>query len=391
MMPTSPLPVGPVFADALTALRAASRPALCYVLLVLLLAVLVDPLLTAYEDDVRVTVALGLGLGAAWWYSWAGLVRSGILALRGEPTSFSDILPPLGAVVRASLAQLVTAIPIALGLLLLIFPGAFLLSVWSQALPLILEGRARAFDALWLSARLTRGARWRVCLVLFVEGSLLAPTRVPDILSRHYGLEVSPIVLSAASLLLFLGWGFDAFVTAALYHRLWLCRQLDRSARGTLDPPGHEIGPVAAEQHPPRRAGVVQEPEPIDPRMVALAERWLARLGDTPDRDVHLAEPRGEPAPEHRPGSPAPGLTTAQLVTLWYATLLVAGLLVLVAFFEHSLWPLVASIVLVAAVTLYTQGPHPAARKWLAVGVALGLLGLTLGLLIGVVRIVRLP
>ena len=60
-------------------------------------------------------------------------------------------------------------------------------------------------------------------------------------------------------------------------------------------------------------------------------------------------------------------MNTAQLVVLWYAGLLVALILVFQAFTAGSVHYLIAAVVAVAGMLIYTLKPHPAARKaWVA-------------------------
>ena len=58
-------------------------------------------------------------------------------------------------------------------------------------------------------------------------------------------------------------------------------------------------------------------------------------------------------------------MNTKQLVILWYAGMLLTALLLLRALtnIPNALWPLMAAIVLMSAILIYTLRPHPQAKK----------------------------
>jgi len=119
-------------------------------------------------------------------YFWCGLLTVSIHAVRGHPTSISNLFPPLGAFLRTTIVGLAMSIPVALGFLLLIIPGVYLGLMWSMAIPLIIDGRARYFDSLRLSADFTKGHRGELFIVFLVPGLMQAPAKIIDRVSDKF-------------------------------------------------------------------------------------------------------------------------------------------------------------------------------------------------------------
>lgn len=56
-------------------------------------------------------------------------------------------------------------------------------------------------------------------------------------------------------------------------------------------------------------------------------------------------------------------MTTIQLTVIWYATLVVIGILVVHALAIESVYPVVASVLALASILVYSLQPHPFVRK----------------------------
>jgi hypothetical protein len=123
-----------------------------------------------------------VGAGVFWWliaavisvvgYFW---VQGALVELvqdvrdgRADRTigeTYAAVRPRLPALIAAGV---LAAIGIAFGLLLLIVPGLFLLTIWSMLVPVIvLEGRA-AGESFTRSREVVRGNGWSVFVLIFV-------------------------------------------------------------------------------------------------------------------------------------------------------------------------------------------------------------------------------
>ncbi|MDH6234541.1 uncharacterized membrane protein (DUF485 family) [Mesorhizobium soli] len=93
----------------------------------------------------------------------AGLVRATIEDLNGQQPTFADalnrgialILPIIGLSILMSLG-------VAIGFMLLIIPGIYLLARWSAAVPALVHERRGVLASMKRSAELTKGSRWRI-------------------------------------------------------------------------------------------------------------------------------------------------------------------------------------------------------------------------------------
>ncbi len=130
-------------------------------------------------------------------------------------TLFSSVAPVLGALI---VAGILAGIAIGIGLLLLIVPGLFLLTIWAVLAPVIVIERSGAMAAFGRSRELVRGSGWQVfgvILVLFLLQLILtlviqaladsvsdtvAGYAVADLIVR---LLVAPLSALAASVIYF--------------------------------------------------------------------------------------------------------------------------------------------------------------------------------------------
>jgi hypothetical protein len=100
---------------------------------------------------------------AQFWYQ--GMVIKLVERLHGggpRPTVgelFGEVAPRLGALIGAGL---LAGIAILVGLILLIVPGLYLITIWAALAPLIVIERAAVFDAFRGSQALVKGNGWQV-------------------------------------------------------------------------------------------------------------------------------------------------------------------------------------------------------------------------------------
>jgi hypothetical protein len=85
--------------------------------------------------------------------------------------TFATVRPRLPAVIAAGI---VAAIGIAIGLVLLIVPGLYLLTIWSMLIPVIVIEERRAGEAFTRSQDVVRGHGWQVFGLVLVTFLLVA-------------------------------------------------------------------------------------------------------------------------------------------------------------------------------------------------------------------------
>jgi hypothetical protein len=97
-------------------------------------------------------------------------VRDG-RADRGLGETYSAVWPRVPALIAAGV---IAAVAIGIGLLLLIVPGLFLLTIWAVIAPVIVVEDQRVFEAFGRSRELVRGHGWTVFGIVLVVGVLSA-------------------------------------------------------------------------------------------------------------------------------------------------------------------------------------------------------------------------
>jgi hypothetical protein len=121
------------------------------------------------EGGLLSLVAGAISIVATFWYQ--GMVVEAardILDGRRDQTIgglFSSASPVLAALIGAGI---LAGIGIAIGFVLLIIPGLFLLTIWSVLVPVIVLERTGVFDSFGRSRELVRGNGWQVFGVLVV-------------------------------------------------------------------------------------------------------------------------------------------------------------------------------------------------------------------------------
>jgi hypothetical protein len=121
---------------------------------------------------VIVTFALVI-LGQAWFA--LTVTNVALAVLRGQRAGFLRQWVHVIRALEIGLVTLVLLVPIALGTLLLIVPGVYLVLLWSQVVLVIIDDQARLFAAANWSASLTDGYRLQILgvwLVVWIISSL---------------------------------------------------------------------------------------------------------------------------------------------------------------------------------------------------------------------------
>jgi hypothetical protein len=105
----------------------------------------------------RLMLLLGVSV-LAMWPGWS-MLSLGIALARGEDATLSTRWIPFGLYLRLLLVQLVYGLAMCVGFVLLFVPGIYVAVLWSQAAPLMVDGRAEFLDALGASKDLTEGLK----------------------------------------------------------------------------------------------------------------------------------------------------------------------------------------------------------------------------------------
>jgi hypothetical protein len=133
---------------------------------------LLNALILSGGGALALLLTAAVGTIATYWYQ--GMVVEAtrdILDGRRDHTLGSLFESALPFVLPLLAAGILAGIGVAIGLLLLIVPGLFLLTIWAVIVPVIVVERAGVFDAFGRSRELVRGHGWQVfgvILVLFV-------------------------------------------------------------------------------------------------------------------------------------------------------------------------------------------------------------------------------
>ncbi|MDB5469146.1 MAG: hypothetical protein JWR84_706 [Caulobacter sp.] len=118
--------------------------------------------------------------------------------------------------------SILTSLGIALGLILLVIPGLYLLTIWVVAVPARIMDGPGVSAAMGASNELTRGVRWQVFALLLIAGLVFGGAAVGAALGSEYlqgslkligTVAVSPLISGLVTLVF-------AFGSAALYHEL---------------------------------------------------------------------------------------------------------------------------------------------------------------------------
>jgi hypothetical protein len=126
-------------------------------------------------DPTAIGPGFWFGLAGSWllaivlvFFLQAALVQATVRSLNGQSVSIGDaFMTALRVVIPLIALGIVSTIGIAVGFVLLVFPGLMLACAWVVCVPALVVERAGILGSLSRSAELTRGHRWAI-LGLFV-------------------------------------------------------------------------------------------------------------------------------------------------------------------------------------------------------------------------------
>ncbi len=129
----------------------------------------------------------------------------------------SSALPPLPA---ATLAASLAFVAVVVGIVFLVVPGLYLMTIWAVLLPVVVVERPGVFDAFGRARQLVRGNGWKVLGIVLLLGLILVGIGFPIsfVLHRQVAGDVAPLLVN--SLVSSLISPFQALVLGVLYYRL---------------------------------------------------------------------------------------------------------------------------------------------------------------------------
>ncbi|MGH3010962.1 MAG: hypothetical protein ACRDMY_03815 [Gaiellaceae bacterium] len=181
-------PLSGVFGEAWGLYRSHWKHFLTIALLVFLVLALVGILLAWILGWLGVVIGVFISIAGTFWLQGALIqavsdVRDGRADLSVSET-FAQIRPKLGRII---IAGILLGLAIAIGFLLLIVPGLFLLTIWIAVIPaIVLEDRGIG-EAFGRSRELVRGNGWNVFGVIVLTFLLLIGVGIA------IGLLLSPL------------------------------------------------------------------------------------------------------------------------------------------------------------------------------------------------------
>jgi len=166
-------------------------------------------------------------LGGLSFYFAMGLVRVGLTAPPETTADWRVLWVPPGLAAQVVVIWLLAGAAIFFGFVAFVVPGVILALMWSQAIYVIIDGRGAWIDALRLSRRLTRGAKWRLLGAYLVVGFVFG---APGVALNALGealrarAEVAPVWTESFTALGMVWQGgvtaFGLFAGVAIYRRL---------------------------------------------------------------------------------------------------------------------------------------------------------------------------
>src|SRR4051812_5783826 len=239
---------------------------------------------------VAALAASAIGIIATYWFQGAVVeaVRDIIDGRRDYDLGslFRSVTPVLGTLI---IAGILAGIAIAIGFILLILPGLFLLTIWAVIAPVIVVERTGAIDSFGRSRNLVKGNGWEVFGVILI---LLLITIVIGIVFQALFLAISDSFVGyfIGSLVeRVLVAPLSAIAAAVLYFQL-------KGTRGEAVESYAGAGAAPTSPEAPTHA----QPAPAAPPPPPPTEGAQGRPGEAPEP----GEPGGGPPP--RPERPQP-------------------------------------------------------------------------------------
>jgi Membrane domain of glycerophosphoryl diester phosphodiesterase len=213
-------PLSGVFGEAWQLYKRHWRHFMAIALVVFIVLALVGILLAWLLGWLGVIIGVFISIAGTFWLQGALIqavsdVRDGRADLSVSET-FSKVRPKLGTII---VAGILLGLAIAIGFLLLIVPGLYLLTIWIAVIPaIVLEDRGIG-EAFGRSRELVRGNGWNVFGVIVLTLLILIGVGIA------IGLVLSPLDEWLASLIQQLVWNtivtpFVVAVWTLVYYRL---------------------------------------------------------------------------------------------------------------------------------------------------------------------------
>jgi len=235
-------PLSGVLGEAWQMYKAFARHLLAIAFVIYLIAAVIAALLGLAGGFIGTLLGSLVGIVAAYLLQ-AALVK----AVQDVRDGRADL--SIGETVRAATpflapvigASLLAGIAITIGLILIIVPGLFLITIWAVIVPVIVLEGAGVFDAFGRSHQLVRGRGWHVFgtlvltwIILLVVNLVLGAIFValPNVLSNGLSSVISGTLVAP----------FIALVVTLVYYRL--------SATSDPVPPGAGSGSYGGYQQP---------------------------------------------------------------------------------------------------------------------------------------------
>ena len=184
----------------------------------------------------RTITVMAIVILAKAWFSLT-LCQIGLAIARGQHAGVLNNWVPVTTALRIGLVVCVVFVPIALGTLLLVVPGLYLLALWSQVALVLLDHRARWFEAAEHSGALTAGYKLPILLLWMI---VLGATALSGAFAHNLG--ASPADGLVGTGLAWIGRAAGSTIGAALaasmYYQLSLRAPWNPEAvPATADPP----------------------------------------------------------------------------------------------------------------------------------------------------------
>jgi Membrane domain of glycerophosphoryl diester phosphodiesterase len=213
-------PLSGVFGEAWQLYKRHWRHFMAIALVVFIVLALVGILLAWLLGWLGVIIGVFISIAGTFWLQGALIqavsdVRDGRADLSVSET-FSKVRPKLGTII---VAGILLGLAIAIGFLLLIVPGLYLLTIWIAVIPAIVLEHRGIGEAFGRSRELVRGNGWNVFGVIVLTFLILIGVGIA------IGLVLSPLDEWLASLIQQLVWNtivtpFVVAVWTLVYYRL---------------------------------------------------------------------------------------------------------------------------------------------------------------------------
>ncbi len=120
----------------------------------------------------------------------AGLLYMGIRKAAGDPISWTMIFRGFSCAGKIIVATILQSIFIALGFLLLVLPGIYLLVGYAMTIPLIIDKGMKPWQAMEMSRKAIHKVWWKVTGLFIVMGIIFGVTAFPPLLGVSLALPI---------------------------------------------------------------------------------------------------------------------------------------------------------------------------------------------------------